>query len=222
MDESLPKSPEPARPAARKSRGRPGLTERDRDLALQAARTLLAAEGLEGLQARAVAREAGLSVGSIYKLFGDIESLVRTLNLETHREFAAHHRAALEAMTDEGSDAEARLMALARAYLEFVLDNGRRWDAVLRTSRRVEAGRPAEYFQSEEALFAIVESVIGELPGFADPVRRARAARALWASVHGIISVTLANSRASDPAADALAQVDLILGAVTRDASQAQ
>ncbi|WP_417468032.1 TetR/AcrR family transcriptional regulator [Maricaulis sp.] len=222
MKSSLPKQCEPASPGVRKSRGRPGLTERDREAALQAARTLLSTGGLEALQARAIAREAGLSVGSIYKLFGDIDSLVRILNLETHREFAAHHRAALAAMTGEGSDAEARLTALARAYLDFVLENGRRWDAVLRTSRRVEAGRPAEYVQSEEALFAIVESVIADLPGFADPVLRARATRALWASVHGIISVTLANSRASDPATDALAQIDLILGAVTRDASSAQ
>jgi AcrR family transcriptional regulator len=220
MNKSVPKGAGPVSPADRKPRGRPGLTGRDRDVALQAARTLLAAEGLEGLQARAVAREAGLSVGSIYKLFGDIESLVRVLNLETHREFAAHHRAALEALGGEESNAGARLMALARAYLDFVLENGRRWEAVMRTSRGIEAGRPAEYVQSEEALFAIIESVIGDLPGFADTALRARAARALWASVHGIISVTLANSRASDPTVDALAQVDLILGAVTRDASQ--
>ncbi|WP_417483428.1 TetR/AcrR family transcriptional regulator [Maricaulis sp.] len=222
MKPSPAQCPESARPDTPKPRGRPGLTEQDRGAALQAARKLLATVGLEGMQARAIAREAGLSVGSIYKLFGDIEALVRLLNLETHREFAAHHRAALEAIDGGAVSAEARLMALARAYLDFVLANGRRWDAVLRTSRRGEGGRSADYVQSEEGLFAIVESVIADLPRFADPALRARAARALWASVHGIISVTLANSRASDPAADALAQIDLILGAVTRDASLPQ
>lgn len=203
---------------AKKPRGRPGLTEADREAALEAARALLASAGLEGLQARAIARKAGLSVGSIYKLFGDIDALVRILNLETHREFSAHHRAALEAVSPGEIDVEARLMVLARAYLDFVLANGARWDAVLRGSRRVEGGRPADYVQSEDGLFAIVESVIGALPGFADPAQRARAARALWASVHGIVSLTLANSRASDPAADAMAQISLILGAVIRDA----
>jgi AcrR family transcriptional regulator len=209
-------------PAAKKPRGRPGLTGHDREAALQAARTLLAAEGLEGLQARAIARKAGLSVGSIYKLFGDIDALVRILNLETHREFAAHHRAALDAIAPAQTGVEARLMVLARAYLDFVLANGARWEAVLRGSRRVEGGRPPDYVQSEDGLFVIVESVIADLPGFADPLLRARAARALWASVHGIVSLTLANSRAGDPAADAMAQIRLILGAVIRDAGAAQ
>lgn len=209
-------------PPGKKPRGRPGLTEQDREAALQAARALLATEGLEGLQARAIARKAGLSVGSIYKLFGDIDALVRILNLETHTEFSAHHRAALDALASGETDVEARLLVLARAYLDFVLANGARWDAVLRGSRRVEGGRPADYVRSEDGLFAIVESVIAEMPGFTDPALRAQAARAMWASVHGIVSLTLANSRAADPAADAMAQIELILGAVIRDAGRAQ
>ncbi|WP_091771894.1 TetR/AcrR family transcriptional regulator [Maricaulis salignorans] len=209
-------------PAPKKTRGRPGLTDQDREVALQAARVLLAEQGLNGLQARAIARKAGLSVGSIYKLFGDIDALVRFLNLETHQEFSAHHRAALAAISPDESDVETRLMVLARAYLDFVLANSARWEAVLHGSRRTDTSRPADYVQSEDNLFAIVESVIADVPGFAGPGQRARAARALWASVHGIVSLTLANSRGSDPAAEAMAQIGVILGAVIRDASAAQ
>jgi AcrR family transcriptional regulator len=212
MEKTLPPTPRP--------RGRPALTDQHREAVLQAARDVLAAEGLGGLQARALARRAGLSVGSIYKLFGDIDELVRTLNRETHREFAVHHRAALDAISPDETDVMVPLMALARAYIDFVIANERRWAAVLETSQRRAGPRPPDYSQSENALFGIVETVIKDVPGFADPAWRAKAARAMWASVHGIVSITLPNSRAEDPAADTLSQIELIIGAVIRDAGR--
>tara|TARA_R110000868_G_scaffold161369_5_gene391612 strand:- start:66 stop:734 length:669 start_codon:yes stop_codon:yes gene_type:complete len=216
-----PATATPETKPATRPRGRPGLTDQNREAALQAARDLLAESGLPGLQARAIAGRAGLSVGSIYKLFGDIEALVRTLNRETHREFAAHHSAALAELDPGETDVMVPLMALARAYIDFVIANERRWAAVLQTSQRRAGPRPPDYSQSENALFAIVETVIEGVPGFADPALRARAARAMWASVHGIVTITLPNSRAEDPAADTMSQIELIIGAVIRDAGGA-
>ena len=128
-------------------RGRPALTDQHREAVLQAARDLLASDGLAGLQARTLARRAGLSVGSIYKLFGDIDELIRRLNRETHREFAVHHRAALDAVNPDERDVMVPLMALARAYIDFVIANERRWAAVLETSQR-RAGRVQRIIRS--------------------------------------------------------------------------
>ena len=86
-----------ATPTRPRPRGRPGLTPEVREQALLTAGELLAEQGLKGMQARTIAARAGLSVGSIYKLFGDIDDLIRELNLRTYRDIEIHHSSALEA-----------------------------------------------------------------------------------------------------------------------------
>ncbi|WP_300542355.1 TetR/AcrR family transcriptional regulator [Maricaulis sp.] len=200
-------------------RGRPGLTPEVREQALQAAGELLAEKGLKGMQARTIASRAGLSVGSIYKLFGDIDDLIRELNLQTYRDIAVHHEAALDKAGLPETQVFDRVMVLARAYIEFVVTQNARWMALLSFNSRHGAMAPREYRETEDALFGFVESVLAPAPGFADPRFRARAARALWASVHGIVTVTLPNSAYDDPVADALDQIGMIAGGVIRDAA---
>jgi AcrR family transcriptional regulator len=210
-----------ARDAAARSRprGRPGLTPEVREHALKAAGKLLAERGLKGMQARTIAARAGLSVGSIYKLFGDIDDLIRELNLETYRTLAVHHVSALEEAGLPEDRVVERLMVLARAYIEFVVTQNARWMALLSFNRRQAGAAPKAYTETENELFGIVESVLEPAPGFADSAVRARAARALWASVHGIVTVTLPNAAYRDPVAEALEQTAMIVGAVIRDAA---
>ena len=203
---------------ASRPRGRPGLTPETREQALKAAGDLLAERGLQGMQARTIAARAGLSVGSIYKLFGDIDDLIRELNLETYRSLAVHHVSALES-SGLGRDAVIdRLMVLAGAYIEFVITRNARWRALLSFNRRQAGGAPRAYTETENDLFGIVESVLEPAPGFSDPAYRAKAARALWASVHGIVTVLLPNAASDEPVAETLDQIGMIVGAVIRDA----
>lgn len=210
----------PEKPAnGTRPRGRPGLTPEVRKQALQAAGELLAERGLKGMQARTIAARAGLSVGSIYKLFGDIDDLIRELNLETYRALAVHHVSALEAAGLADDRVVERLMVLARAYIEFVVTQNARWTALLSFNRRQAGGGPRAYTDTENELFGIVESVLEPAPGFGAPDFRARAARALWASVHGIVTVALPNAAYDDPVADTLDQIEMIVGALIRDAA---
>lgn len=203
-------------------RGRPGLTEEQREQALEAAAGLLAEAGLEGMKARAIAARAGLSVGSIYKLFGDIDDLVRELNLATYREFAAQHRAALASASTPGAGIMDRLMALAQTYVSYVNRNEKRWMALLAFNRRQAAPPPREYIATENELFGIVETVLADIPHYSDARLRARSARAMWAAVHGIVVITLPNSAEPDPVEDTLFQIELVIGAVIRDAERQQ
>lgn len=205
-------SPSQARP-----RGRPALTEEQREQALAAAAQLLSEQGLDGMKARVIAQRAGLSVGSIYKLFGDIDELVRALNLRTYADFAAHHRAALLRLEGSKASVMDRLMALAGAYVDFVQANGPRWRALLAFNRRQEQAQPASYLRLQDDLFGIVESVMCDLPGLTDETRCAEQVRALWASVYGIVNFTLPNSQAEDPLAETMRHIELIVGAVVRD-----
>jgi len=186
---------------------------------LIAAGELLSEQGASGMQVRAIAGRTGLSVGSIYKLFGDVESLMRELNRETYRAFAEHHRSALEACGLAETRVLDRLMVLARAYIDFVLTHRERWTVLLALPPRRHTESGARDRASEDALFAIVEEVLAPAAGMGDSVQRARIARAMWASVHGIVSIVLTNSVEDDPVADALAQIEMIVGAVVRDHS---
>ena len=162
-------------------RGRPALTQDQRAQALAAAGDLLAEVGPEGMKAREIAMRAGLSVGSIYKQFGDIEDLIRTLNLQTYQAFAEHHRAALAAADAQTGDVLERLMALARAYVGFVRDNGPRWRALLASTRRTDIEQPEAHQAIEAELYSVVGAVLADLPACSDVQECHDVVEALWA-----------------------------------------
>jgi AcrR family transcriptional regulator len=200
-----------------RGRGRPGLTQDARDRAFGVSCALMAERGIAGMQARTIAERSGLSIGSIYKLFGDIDDLIREVNLATYCEFAGHHRAALDAASSPGATVQVRLMALAKAYVDFVLSNEARWTALLSFNAKQEGEGPTAYKATRDELYAMVESVMCELPALADNMECAAMTRALWASVHGIVIFTLPNSVSDDPVAETLAHIERIVLAVVRD-----
>jgi AcrR family transcriptional regulator len=209
--------PDPNSKTKSKPRGRPGLTQDARNKALQVSCTLMAERGIAGMQARTIAQRSGLSIGSIYKLFGDIDDLIREVNLATYREFAQHHSAALDAASKPGASVQIRLMALANAYVEFVLNNEARWTALLSFNANQQGEGPKAYKATRDQLYEMVESVMCELPDLSVGAECAAMTRALWASVHGIVIFTLPNSVSDDPVAETLAHIERIVSAVVRD-----
>ena len=64
-----------------------------RDAVLHAACQLMRREGMEALNARAIAKELGGSTQPIFRLFTNMEDLRRELNLYVARQFQAHAEA---------------------------------------------------------------------------------------------------------------------------------
>ncbi|MEQ8405471.1 MAG: TetR/AcrR family transcriptional regulator [Oceanicaulis sp.] len=169
----------------KRPRGRPPLGPEHRARLIKAALTLLDRKGLEGLQARLIAAEAKLSVGSLYKLIGDIDEVAREAALETYRELYAHEAEVLAEL--RGAPVRDQLMALAMGYYDFVDRHERRWQAVI--ARRKAEGRLEElYGEDENRLRSVIVSVLSQLPGPPSEEACNIAARALWASVHGIVT----------------------------------
>jgi AcrR family transcriptional regulator len=169
----------------KRPRGRPPLGPEHRARLIKAALTLLDKKGLEGLQARLIAAEAKLSVGSLYKLVGDIDDVAREAALETYRELYAHEIKVFTTVSDK--PVREQLMALALGYYDFVERHERRWQAII--ARRKAEGRLEELYGVEESrLRSVITERLAELPG--PPCESARniAASALWASVHGIVT----------------------------------
>ncbi len=166
----------------------PGNSYRDKlkSTIVQVSRELLVAEGLEGLQARKVATAAGCSVGTIYNLFGNLDTVIVTANAETLAEL---HDKLVEVRSDTFGSLAERLERLALAYLGFAIERQNEWRAIFEHRPASKFVVPDWYRAAQSELFAIVESVLS--PVIAEPERRQEAARALFGAVHGIVALAL-------------------------------
>lgn len=154
---------------------------------LQIAERLLEDEGLAGLQARRIAREADCSVGTLYNVFNDLDGLIVAANTQTLRAFGRAGEAALR-LTAARPVGE-QLEALALAYLDFAMAHPRRWKAVFDHRVAASAETAAPYRQDQDRLFALIEAPLATAFPVLD--ERASAARALFAAVHGVVMLAL-------------------------------
>jgi AcrR family transcriptional regulator len=156
-----------------------------RELILDASTELIETAGLAGLSAREIARRIDYSPGTLYNIFENLDDLVLTIEGRLLDRLAA----ALAEVPKSG-DARQRLHRLAQRYLEFTHENPRLWNLLF--EHHLPAGRqvPAWYQQKLEALMAEVEQALAPLMRGAEPQALQRSARALWAGVHGITSLS--------------------------------
>jgi AcrR family transcriptional regulator len=152
-----------------------------RDMALAAARTLVAEEGSRNLNVRGVAARMGYSVGTLYNVFDGLEELVAALNAET-----------LDALYETLSEApvtgrpEVDLHVLLDRYLDFVTGNRREWD-MLFDERPPEAKAPPEWYLEKVAqVFDLLGRMLQPLFGPGEEAELARAVRLLWIGLHGL------------------------------------
>ncbi|MBN9012104.1 MAG: TetR/AcrR family transcriptional regulator [Rhizobiales bacterium] len=85
---------------------------------LDAARTLLLADGVEGLSMRAIARELGYSPAGLYEYFPSKEMVTCALFFEGSEGLAGHMQGALDALPADASDVD-RLRAIGRTYRDY-------------------------------------------------------------------------------------------------------
>ncbi len=154
---------------------------------------LIAQGGADALQARAIAKRAGISVGSIYNLVGDMDALHQAVNSELLDELGAAGAVAMHQLEAAGErDLRQRLLALSDAYLRFVTARAMQWNALLAYNRSLSATQtPEGYLVKLEMLFDIIGDELRDTVVGADDRQRAIAARALWSSVHGIVTNAL-------------------------------
>jgi AcrR family transcriptional regulator len=144
-----------------------------RELILDAAQDIIEAQGIAGLSAREIARRIGYSPGTIYNMFENLDDVV--LNIEARVLDALDQR--LAGLLNEG-DACTRVTRLALTYLAFTHEKPKLWNLLFEHHMPAGAALPAWYQQKLETLMAR---------------ERQRAARVLWAGVHGITSLSTAD-----------------------------
>lgn len=156
-----------------------------RELILSASTELIEANGLSGLSAREIARRIGYSPGTLYNVFENLDDLVLTIEgrLLDRLDLAL-------SLVSQTGNATQNVVKLAQAYIDFTHDNPRLWNLLF--EHHLPPGRdvPQWYQQKLEGLLTRVEAALTPLLGSADSGSRKRAARVLWAGVHGITSLS--------------------------------
>jgi AcrR family transcriptional regulator len=154
---------------------------------LDTAGALLTSEGPDALSLRRLAAAAGTSTSAVYALFGGKSGILRGLFIEAFTRFAAH----LDAVTPS-EDPLADLLALGRAYRASALAAPHLYAVMF--------GSPVPGFEPAQEDYAHAKATFTPL---LDTVRRAvsagllrdvdpyRIATALWATMHGLVSLEL-------------------------------
>ena len=159
-----------------------------RELILDAAQEIIDSHGLAGLSAREVARRIGYSPGTIYNMFTNLDDVV--LNVEARVLDELDRR--LSALPQGAGNADARIIQIAHAYLAFTREKPRLWNLLFEHHLPTGSELPAWYQQKLEGLMGHVERALdADLPPDSRTDRQ-RAARVLWAGVHGITSLSTA------------------------------
>jgi AcrR family transcriptional regulator len=168
-----------------------------RERIFEAARTLFAQEGPEGLSVRAVAREVGLSPMAMYRHFADKDALMDALLVDGF--------AAWEAMVAsiEEPDPVVWLRAVTQAYLEFALGDPHRFDAAFLIPARGARQYPNDFKAGRSPAMQMVGARIeqaraeGRIGAAADPFGVALTVSAL---VQGLVSMQRAGRFADEAA----------------------
>ena len=186
--------------------------EKLRKALLEIAERRIAESGYRALTARELASEAGCAVGAIYNIFKDMDALVADVNSRTG---ARLDRAVAEAFgRNAGAGTPKRqLVLLGRTYLSFVVDNPLLWSAIFEHAARM--GKEfAERREGENARLIghIVRPLRLLLPD-AGEERLVLVARALFAAVHGIVSLGLQRRFLAESPDEVEAQISFIVEA---------
>jgi AcrR family transcriptional regulator len=191
-----------------------------RERLLQAARDVVAAEGLEGLTLRAIARRAGVSHGAPLRHFPSLASLLSAVaaegfarlvtTIDNHlADTEARARADAEALAGAaaatptagpstgGSDVapglgpRRRLAVAGQAYLRFALDDPGVFSVTFRPER-VDVNDPDYQAQGMRAFGQLVDLVAAaQADGWHPGERPEVLAAVVWAHVHGLATLML-------------------------------
>lgn len=177
----------------------------------KAAASFYAEHGAAAVSARAIAQQAGVSVGKIYAHFGSLQGLMQSLWMEPVEAINAQ----LSELAAEIADPVQRLKALLKAYVEVALTRPQLFRGAFLFVRPDTLPKPdREPF--EGAPFAtLLTATIRE--GQAQGILRAGDPQAMaqlaWAGIHGCLALPVNFDRLdiADPARLAARMIDMLV-----------
>ncbi|EYD75980.1 putative transcriptional regulator protein, TetR family [Rubellimicrobium mesophilum DSM 19309] len=162
---------------------------------LETAERHIAAQGLAGLKARELTAEAGVALGSIYNAFENLDLLVVHVNART----LARLDAALREMAPDTLAPAERMVALARGYVRFALDNRRLWAALFDHRLPEHVAVPEWHREAHVRILQLIAGPLARLRPDLSVEQLALRARTLFAAVHGVVHLSSPASSSARP-----------------------
>ena len=188
--------------------------------------------GIDAVKARPLAAKVGVSVGSLYNLYGNLDGLLNevcgVILIEFSDYMAAHAFKTfplIEANEDFNLNQKSleKLIALAEGYMNFIAAYEARWTAMIRFNRLRQGGKADDWYMTKQAeLFERIAVLLHMTHYEKDSVELRRAARALWSSVHGIISLNFIGWREKEAFNETLILIRIMVESFVVGASKEQ
>lgn len=201
-----------------------------RERLLADCRAALAEGGLASVRARDLASKAGVSVGTIYNLFGNLDGLLQAAGSRILADFEALAARRIEAgmrrldavaFASQEAELTARLLVLADTYLDYLDQHETEWTAMMSFNRQRQEGRADDwYLAQQQTLFDWIGGLVARMAVGASAETRQLAARALWSSVHGIVSLNYLGQRSEAARLHSWRQIELLVSCFVRGASR--
>lgn len=176
------------------------------DAALAAARDIAVGEGLPGLQARRIARRVRCSVGTVYNVFGNMDTLILHLNGTTldalYEELSA---------TESDGEPEDAIRAMARTYLDFILANLNLWNVIFEHVWPRDYDIPDWYHDKIRRLLGLLIDALAPLFAPHEEAQKIQAAAVLWGGLHGIFSLAAADKLGIVTSGNVTAMSDMLV-----------
>ncbi|MEK6748057.1 MAG: TetR/AcrR family transcriptional regulator [Pseudomonadota bacterium] len=153
-----------------------------RSMILDAAQRNLVQAGYAGLTARKIASDIDYTVGTLYHNFQNLDDIVLHVNARTLDDLYDALRAACE----RHREAQQRVMAIGRTYIDFAFKNRNRWSAVYDIPVRKETPVPDWYRARVTRNLEYVAIQLAPLVPEINPQQLRKSAYMIWCSVHGM------------------------------------
>jgi len=170
---------------------RTGLTRDEiQTKALTVGGDLIAEYGLSKFSMRQVAKEIGYTVGTLYNVFKNQDDFLLQLNLLTLDDLQHFIQSHLKPNL-RGKNI---LLSVASSYYIFAKEHYARWRTLFEYTLAEETTLPQWYTDKIAALMGVAEQALSDMNLNSAQIQLT--SRALWASVHGICALALANKLA--------------------------
>lgn len=176
---------------------------------IDAAEGTIAEKGLAALKARDLAVAAGVSLGGLYNLVGDLDEVILHVGARTLTRLDS----ALSAVPPEARPVE-RLVAIAVAYCRFAQANLSLWRALFEHRMAPEAILPDWHAATQLNLFAHIAAPLRVLLPERNDAERALLSRTLFSAVHGVTALGLDEKLVAVPVAALEDQIEILARAV--------
>lgn len=185
-----------------------------REKLVEATTARITSDGLSSLRARDLAGDVGCAVGSIYTIFKDLEAIVLEVNSVTFRDLGAHVTSSVKSHPETAY--EAQLVAMGHAYAEFARMHPKRWSAVFDIEMSRTADVPEWYNDQVKALFMIIAVPLAKMRTDLEEADIRLLTRGLFASVHGIVLLSVEDRISAVAPADVPRVIELLVGSSVR------